>query len=507
MSKSVLKHVPMNFLTNMIVFGLNIIINLYMTPFYITHLGIDGLGVVRMALLLPIYIGLATIIISGAVGRFLTLSLHEKNVNAANEFFNTSLFGISAIMLATVPLMVYISLNITNFLNIPLIYSEQASSFFLGIFIASEITVFSTLFLIPAYANNRLDIQNYIKIATLFLQTSAILILFTLLSSNIIYIGYSYISASFVGLLLSILVWKEFAPFLHIHRTFFKINKLKEITSMGSWLLINQLGSILFLSIDLLVINYFFGPEATGDYSVVLQWSILIRSMAGVIASIFGPIIVISYAKKNFDEIVSYSKSAVKFMGILIAIPIGLLMGFSEALFSLWLGFEFVKLVPLLWLMLSHLVINLTVLPLFSINTAYNKVKVPALVSLGFGAINLLLAILLSIFSDLGIYGVALAGAIVLTAKNAVFTPIYAAYILNISWSTFIKEIKFGVITVGISTFFSYLLSFFIDIDHWIELLLYGSFIVIVTGTIIWNGLLSKKEQELIRVKLKKKDI
>ncbi len=497
MTNSLSKQVPINLLTNMGVFVLTIIINLFMTPFYIKYLGVDGLGVIRLALLLPVYIGLATLIISAAVSRFLTIDLHKKNHEDANETFNTSFFGLSTILVFAVPLVVYFALHITSFLNIPDIYSEESKYLFLGIFLSSQISIFSTLFLIPAYANNRIDVQNYIKMVTLIVQTTVIVIAFIFISSSIAYVGYAHSAAALFGLGFSFFVWKKFAPFLEISKAFFKMSKLQEMASMGSWLLINQLGSILFLSVDLIIINHFFGAEATGDYSIVLQWSLVLRSLAGMIVGVLAPIILISYAKKNFDEIIKYSKFSVKFLGILIAIPIGLLMGLGEPLFSLWLGDEFVRLIPLLWLLIGHLVINLSVLPLFPIETAYNKVKIPGMVTLGLGIVNICLAILLAVTFDLGIYGIALAGAIILTLKNTVFTPIYAAHILGIDKFVFIKNILSGPIVLLFS--FSVSLGFsWLGIDSWFELIVYASMVVIFLLAAIWTIILNNNEKELV---------
>lgn len=497
---SLSKQVPMNLLTNMGVFMLNIVINLFMTPFYIKYLGVDGLGVLRLALLLPVYVNLATLIISGAVSRFLTIDLQKKHYENANITFNTSFFGISTILIFAVPLVVYFALHITSFLDIPELYSEQSVYLFLGIFISSQITIFSTLFLIPAYANNRLDIQNYIKIAILFFQTSTIIIAFIFISSNISYVGYAYTASALLGVMCSLFAWRKFAPFLTINRDFFRIDKLKEMTSMGSWLLVNQLGSILFLSIDLIIINHFFGSNATGEYSIVLQWSILLRSMAGMVASVLNPVILISYAKNNIEDIIKYSRFAVKFMGILIAIPIGLLMGFAAPLFTLWLGPEFVKLVPLLWLMVGHLVINLSMLPLFSINTAYNRVKIPGLISLIFGLFNFFLAILLAVTFDLDIYGVALAGAIVLTAKNAIFTPLYTASVIGKSKTVFSKYFFSGIFVLILSFMLSYGLST-LGIDSWMELIYNGLFTVFVSLAFIWYFFLNNFEKNIVKNK------
>lgn len=499
------KQVSMNLLTNMGVFILNIIINLFMTPFYIKYLGVDGLGIVRLALLLPVYINLATLIISGTVSRFLTIDLQEKNHYNSNVTFNTSFFSMSAILIISVPFLVYFALNITSFLNIPELYNTESVYLFFGIFISSQITIFSTLFLIPAYANNRLDVQNYIKIATLFIQTSIIIIVFIFISENIRFIGYSYIISALIGLFLSILIWKEFAPFLQFSKSFIQISKLKEMASMGSWLLVNQLGSILFLSVDLIIINYYFGVKATGEYSIVLQWSILLRSLAGMLASVLSPIILINYAKNNLENIIKYSKLAVKWMGITIAIPIGLISGLATPLFTLWLGNEFIVLIPLLLLMIIPLSINLAVIPLFSIFTAYNQVKIPGIFSIIFGVINIIIAIILAVSLNMGIYGVAFASAVVLTLKNIIFTPLYCSHILKINKMRFIYELRFSIIILISTLLFSYILVNIYVINSWVELFITAILIILLDLILIWFTILSPTDIEYIKNKLKKR--
>jgi hypothetical protein len=91
-------------------------------------------------------------------------------------------------------------------------------------------------------------------------------------------------------------------------------------------------------------------------------------------------------------------------------------------------------------IMVSHLAINMGVMPLFSIQVAMNKVRWPGIVTLIMGIGNLALAIFLAKYASWGIFGVAVAGAIVLTAKNALFTPIYGAIILDQPWHTFLKS-------------------------------------------------------------------
>ena len=94
--------------------------------------------------------------------------------------------------------------------------------------------------------------------------------------------------------------------------------------------------------------------------------------------------------------------------------------------------------------------INITVRPLFSIYRGMNKVRVPAIVIVAGGAINVLVTILLIKYAGLGLYGAALASVFCLTSKNLLFTPIYTAVLLGQVKSTFFRYMLPGVLMAAL---------------------------------------------------------
>jgi membrane protein EpsK len=90
------------------------------------------------------------------------------------------------------------------------------------------------------------------------------------------------------------------------------------------------------------------------------------------------------------------------------------------------------------------------VLPLLGLQLAANRVKTPALVTIAMGLGNLGLALLLAGPMGWGVYGIAAAGAIMLTAKNVLFTPAYAAHVVGRPWFSFARELGLIVaVTAG----------------------------------------------------------
>jgi len=182
------------------------------------------------------------------------------------------------------------------------------------------------------------------------------------------------------------------------------------------------------------------GAEAGGRYGSVMMWSVMLRNLAGVVGGVFGPTMISLYGRRDTEGLVAYSRTAVKFVGLMMALPIGLICGLGRPLLHIWLGADFESLAPLLMLMCLPLCVNLAVLPLFNIQVATNHVRLPGILTCVMGLGSLGLSLFLAGPAGWGMYGVALAGAIMLTAKNLVFTPLYAAHILGLGYGTFFRE-------------------------------------------------------------------
>jgi membrane protein EpsK len=267
---------------------------------------------------------------------------------------------------------------------------------------------------------------------------------------------------------------------------------------MGGWMIVNHVGFLLFIKVDIFVINKYFGAGATGEYSAVLQWNVLIRTMASVLSNVIGPMLLISFANNKINDVIKFGKLGVKFLSVGIAIFTGILCGFSSQLLTVWLGPHFAQFSTLMTVMLCHLTINLGVLPLFPINTSLNKVKIPGLVTAGMGLLNLLLAIYFVGFLDFGFIGVAVAGAIILSIKNGLFTPWYSSKILNINLSTFYLPLVGGIFLFLLTYVISIYLGSLLDINNWFMIGV-GSLIVLVPAIVLaWFIALSDFEKDTL---------
>lgn len=497
--KSFAAQLPRNLIANIIFFTINIVIGLFLVPYFIDTLGVASYGLIPLATSITSYVGLIAQSLNASVSRYLTVDLQRGDFKKANITFNTSLFGITGIVLLLIPICFVLSYYVPIFFQTPANQYHDVSLLFLGVMGAFLIKTLSNVYGVSLFAHNRLDIQNIINAINVLVQVSLIILLFSILSPNLSYIGFSYLIGALISSIITIYASKKTNPYLKINYLDFRLSQLKEIAGTGNWIIVNQIGSLLFLQVDLIIVNKLFGTISGGEYATILIWSTLLRSMAGMFTGVLTPIILTYYAKNQFEQILTISKSSVKIMGIIMALPIVLICGFAQQLLMLWVGPEFIKLVPLMWILLSHLIINLSVLPLLSINVAFNKLRIPGLVTIIMGVANILLAIMTSYYTDLGYYGVAFAGFIMLTMKNSLFIPWYTTQVMNVPKFTFTKPILSGVISMGMIMGIITILNYYLNISTLISLIGASLTTTSIYILIVWFVFLTKYERKIMK--------
>ncbi len=432
------KQLPKNAMIQVLSFCIQVGVGICLVPYLIKYLGTSAYGLIPIAGVMTQYASLISQSISGAVSRFLTIAIQKKDSSEAARIFNTAFFSYLIIGLLQIPIYWLSIKNADSLISIPRELYDDAIILLSCSASAFVINLVSSVFAVPAYANNRLDISRSIDIFRYLSRVAGVAVLFTVFSPALRYVGYVDLAISIMVVAMQAIVSRRLEPGLKIRIHSFDVNKIRELLGMGGWLLVNNIGTLLFLQIDVWVCNRFIGPDAAGEYAAVLQWPLLIRQGGAVMSSVIAPMILICFARGEIANLLRISKLAVRSLSLFLAVPIGVMCVFSSSLLTMWLGPAFTHLAPLMILMLFHLVVNVGALPLFNIQVAMNKVKLPAIVTLVMGILNLVLAILLVTYFKLGVFGVAIAGAVVLTAKNALFTPIYAARIQRVPWYSFL---------------------------------------------------------------------
>lgn len=429
----------LNLVANVGQLGLSMAVGALYVPFLVRHLGPAVYGLIPLTSMVTSYMALITFGLDAAVARSLAVALEQKDHENANLIFNVSLWANLALStLLVVPAAIAIA-HVDHILKIPPGYETATRWLFVGTAAAFLLNQVKTPFGISSFCRNRLDLRNLVAACETLTRVGLVVLLFCILTPRVEYIGTGILAGTMVSTIGMVWLWRVLTPTLRINLGKFDWAMLRNLSSTGGWVIVSQLGVMLYLNIDLLLANRLFGPEQGGRYAAVLQLPTLLRSLAVAVGGIFAPTMYHIYARGDIDGLVIYLNRAIKFLGLVMALAVGLICGFSEPLLRLWLGPTFGSLAPLLSLMAIHLCINLSVYPLYAVPLAANRVKVPGLVTLLIGVGNLLLALLLAGVCGWGLYGLAAAGALMLTVRHVLFTPLYAARILNRPAGTFFR--------------------------------------------------------------------
>ncbi len=471
---------------------------IWLTPYLLNNLGASAYGLVPIAGLFTQYVSIITTNLSAAVNRFLTIELQKENGNP-NVIFNSALFLYAMLVLVQIPIFYFGIRYADRLFTIPLELRTDALlllGWSAGAFLLSLIR---GVFSVSVYSNNRLDIGATINLTRLLLRLVLIVVLFSILGPKLRYIGYVDFSLQVLLSMSSIYFWRKFTPelFISFRKVDFKI--LKPIFDMSVWTIINQMGTLLYLRSDIWIINRFISPVAAGVYAAVLVAANFLRQLGHLCGSQLGPISMRYWAKGEVQELSRVLRLSVKVLSIGLAIPGAILCIFGGLVLALWLGPEYTKYSAVLVVLCIHLPVNVSLFPFFQLQGASNSVQIPAFIAILVGVLNAALSYLLGVTFGMGAIGVALATALVMTLKNAIFTSIHGAHVLKENYFTFFKPQFSGVLVMG----FAWLVSIgghgiFIQ---WIGPNFLGLFLDAVTisllcGVLGWFFLLARAERQ-----------
>lgn len=428
----------LNLISNFGTYVLSGAVSLWFIPYLIAKLGPEGYGLIPFTSQVTAYLSVLVLALNGGVGRFLAIELTRSDHEAANRVFNTAFISSTILALGLTPVLMLIASTAPSWVNTQPQHSDGTVWLFAAAFGSFLVSTLRSSFAVSTWAQNRFDLRCLATTGTQIARVIWIVILFQWNSPSLELVATGFAVEAVLGLAVDTFLWRKLTPMLKISFHWFDWTRLRLLFDMGGWMVINQVGSLLLLSIDLIVVNQRLGPTAAGHYGALLFWPMTLRVVAGSLSGILAPTVTVKYAQGDYAAITDITRRGVKLLGLAVALPVGMICGLAGPLLNLWLGPDFTADAALLVVMTGHLAVNLAVMPLFNVQTAFNKVKWPGIVTLITGVANLAIALAFLQYSNLGMIGVALAGCIALTAKNLLYTPAYSSRILRVPWSSFL---------------------------------------------------------------------
>ncbi|MFK5976797.1 MAG: hypothetical protein QM493_09840 [Sulfurovum sp.] len=491
------KQLPRNLIINIFSFSSTLLIGLWLTPYLLKSLGIIAYGLIPLAMFFSQYISVILNAINISINRFLIISLQKNQDEEANQIFNTSLVVVFSFIIFQFLIMSIVIFDINLFFNIPDALIFDAMWLFGLTFVGFSISLVRAIFATSLFAYNRVDILRIIDIFQNIIRLLTIIILFVYDEPSLKYVGVANLLASLFVIFPTLYYFKIYTPQLKINLSFFNIKYLSKLSKMSLWVLINQVGVLLLGNIDLYMVNNLIGIKATSEYAIVVQITSIFKTLLLLLSGILTPVIMIYYANGEFKKLNQFIIISSKVMVVGMIVPLAIIIGLSSQIINLWLGEEYIYLYSYISFSLLYFTFVIPVIPLFNITVAYNKVKLPAIIALYLGAINIISIYILVVYTNLELWGV-ISVKFILEFIFTFFIIIYVSKILSLSFRKLFQTLGISLLSFIILSLILKIIIYFIDIDSFVKLLLLVMTLSIIIYPTMIIFIFTKEEKRLL---------
>ena len=475
------KQIAKNLIFNTGSFAINFIISFAFTPYLIRTVGKEAYSFFPLINNLIGYTSVITTAVGSMAGRFITMRIYKEDIDGANRYLNAMWVSNLILSIIFTLLSVLIVVFIDDILTVP-VYLLSDVRWLFGLGVLSMVMGLLTGYLsIPTYVRNRVDLSSSRDVMTNLIRIGAIFALFAIFSPSIVYMSLSAFIASIAGIIFNYNLKKRLLPELTIApKKYFSFYYVKTLTSSGIWNTVNQLSNMLLYQLDLLITNIFIGAAVTGDYAIAKTAPMLILQILAMLSGTFVAQYNILYAQGRIDAVVADIRKSMVIVGMLIGIPIGFLAVYSDYFYDLWVPGQDAHILQMITIVtILPMIFGGSINPIFGIFSVTNKLKVPSLVLLGAGLIQVVVILGLLKTTSLGVWAIIIVSAIQGGLRNSIFSPIYGANCLGKKWYIFYPTMFRAIAGVLVVIVLSFALRQVYIANSWLSFFVSGAIISI----------------------------
>ncbi|PWG64448.1 oligosaccharide flippase family protein [Bifidobacterium callitrichidarum] len=503
MAKATKKQLAINMVANIVAFCVQFGVNFFLTPYIVKQLGSEAYGFVTLSFNIAGFASIITTAFDSMVARFVLMEDTKGNNDVATKYFNSALIADTVLaIILSIPfgLVVFFA---SDLLSIPVRLIADVQLAFAFAFLGTLINLVFASFGCVYYVKNRLDLEARRNIEGNIIRAIALIALFVLLPAKIYFITGTVLIVTIYNCAANLHYKRKLMPEIKINAQSFSFQSIKKLLSSGIWNSVNSLSTTLLNTLDVLITNLFLGAATSGIYALVKTVPNFLNQLIAILVKVFVPNINILYAQGKKDELLKEVLFSVRVMGFLATIPIGFLMVFGDGFFEAWVPTQDNKLLQSLSLLtLFPLIASSIISVIVNVYITTNKLRVPALVLLGVGIINLALVVTLLTFTDLGVWTVPIVGMTTQLLYYVGFQPIYAARCLNLPWHTFYKAIALSSACTITMVAACLLYRSVFEVHGWIQLIIAGMVCSVIALAINFFVIFNRSERASVLAKL-----
>ena len=480
------KHIAVTIIISAAVTVLQCLISLIIAPLVTNKVGVEAYGFVTLAKNFTDYANILMIALNSYATRYITIAYLKKDETAFKKYYSTVF--IADVVIGSIILIVgiFFILFVESLINIPAYLIEDVKLLFLLTFISFYLTTISTVFVSAAYVKDRLDVYNLIKVAAYFLQIATLVICFKFLNSKVWFVGLALALTSAVILIGTYSMTRRFLPQAKVRTGDFSKEAFITLTKNGIWNSINSLGNALNSGLDVLITNLMLTVVGMGQISYAKTFSSLVSAFYSVLGTPFQPLLLKHYSDEDYDSLLSVFRESMQCCGLVTNVIFAGFIAVGLDFLNLWIPAQDTQLIYFLSVLaLLPAISEGCVYPLYYIYTLTVKNKVPCIITIVGGFVNVVSMYLLIRFTGLGLYAVLITTAVIMNFINLVTNPLYMAHCLKLKRTAFYPQILRNIIACAAAVGAAYVVSKVIPhADNWF-LLGVNACILAIIGVIV----------------------
>lgn len=482
----------------------NTLITLLLVPMISGTLGNDAYGFVTLGKNVAQYAAMITAALNSFASRYIVVAYHREDLSEANTYFSstfygdlflgTGLFGVALVGIAV----------LEKLLVIPAELVGDVKLLFFFVFLNFWLVTVSTAFSASAHIKNRLHVMGLFKTLSYLCEAAVLLVCFRAFPPHVFYVGLGLAVAAFITAAANVGICKRYTPELHIERRWFSWNAIRKLVVDGVWTSLNSLGDALNSGLDLLVCNLMLTPLAMGQLAISKTFYAMFSSLFLLVGQAFEPMYLKDYAEGNTEALLGDFRVAMKLSGMFSNLVFAGFVALGMAFYRLWIPGEDIALIYTLTVINNMITIpGGPMQPLYYIYTLTLKKKLPTLITIGGGLLNVAGMYLLIRYTSLGVYAVVWTTVIVMMVINFGTNPLYMAHVLELPWWTFYPGILRNLVSCGALVVVFKALSTLYTPASWGTLILSALVLAVVGAALHLLIVCNREDWALLREKVR----
>lgn len=466
------KQTAVNMVSNMLSFGVSIIISFFLSPYIVKSLGAEANGYTTLANNFISYAVLLKTALNGVGTRFIIVAYHKGEIEKASRYYSSLFFGdlfLSIIFSIAGFVCVWRLENIINvsdelLTDVKLLFALLFINFIYG----TALSVFNS----AAMVKNKIFLQSIRDIQGYVIRAALLIVLFSALKPHVFYLGIATLVPTIVASIYNVYYKIKLIPEVVIKKKYFSFSVVKELVSQGMWNSISSLGTMLMTSLDLLLANLLVGKTEMGVLSIAKSMPAILSTLGTTLGSVFFPTLSIDYAKGDMDKFVNTVRQSTRIVGAIVTVPLAFLIAYGSEFYALWqptLDAKQLQILSVLTIMgLIFYAGTNSVGQIFTVTLHVKERSIAVLIS---GIVSIGVTYVLVKYTNLGIYAIAGVSPVINTIRMICYTVPYGGKFIGKPKRTFIPVVLRSFTSTAILTAVGYLMKLVIPSDTWITLI------------------------------------